>query len=511
MPGGPDANNATPITSLPFADDSTPSAWNDEFWYSYSTPVDKLVRSTVTRSGNFNPRVDTYYDLNFLYEYMASYTGSVDAVDRPMLIPVDGAVTLYFRVKGATNPGPITGTVRFTLEHEYRAFKTVPQGYVLIPDDTAHEYPAGSGEYVSFPAAILNPDTGETIGVKPGVVAGESGWMLPTGETLLENRYANGGSGQESFVLYDKDFNVIADTGNQAVSTSGTGGTVGPWGPGAFFVSIYDTSLGGPVLWRVSADGDVDNVQELPVGHDTFSAGMSRDGTMYYAAGSIGAVIHTWDTETESAGPDLNAGVSGYFIARDSIKVLPDGTVLVGYLRTSPRDNYVARYDTDGTLLDTYQLESTDFYRLDRVQIPVFPEDEPTFTTWVQFGVFTPTLVAWSRFTQIRVSDGAVLNTWDQLQFQSGIGPPVPGGPTLGHSSSCPMLIVSNPELASPEVCCCACDKPTHGRHAHVEEIETATGPVLPQEDPSTREFQCVGGGLVPEAPDLMDAEIWVM
>jgi hypothetical protein len=132
---------------------------------------------------------------------------------------------------------------------------------------------------------------------------------------------------------------------------------------------------------------------------------------LYFAPSYTSSQIKRWDLTLNAAMADFLADVAGYHVAAEII-VLADDTFLTAYVKDDGTDNYIKRFSPDGTLLNTYAF-GADYIG----SLVAGVDDALTFWVW-QLPVGTTGV---SRFSQIQVSDGTVLVTFDTEQFQVGV------------------------------------------------------------------------------------------
>jgi len=171
----------------------------------------------------------------------------------------------------------------------------------------------------------------------------------------------------------------------------------------------------------------------------------SVNETILYVAGqsvTVNSPVKRWDlVNSVFLASDLAAGIATYRTANGSgLLVLTDDTILVLYeSTTSSTAPFVNRYDPStpgGSPLNTYTLTgslSTD------TRIASAVDDPNSFWIW------TKVTGGINRFTNIKVSDGSTLTTFDVAQFELGkYASAASATPTarFGASESCPFLIL---------------------------------------------------------------------
>jgi hypothetical protein len=120
-----------------------------------------------------------------------------------------------------------------------------------------------------------------------------------------------------------------------------------------------------------------------------------------------------------------------------------------------------------------------------------------------------------SYMARIRLSDGAVLQSFTAPVFETGVSDSAATAdpPRFGHSFSCPILTLSDaippdaepPPPGSEDFCPCIPPTPTD-----------TTPPGVPNDNEPPNIFPtigqqlvCAGGGLVPTQADLVPSELW--
>lgn len=230
---------------------------------------------------------------------------------------------------------------------------SISGGSIIINDDVS-----------GFPATVFSP-SGEFLGFKDGIPAGEIGAALPTGRSLWHDRYALHGS---KLALFDGDMELLL-----AFDTSPTLGTANSSGT---FPLIARSDTGFYVIKRPSPNSifhvDSEGAVTGPIASITgpifmSSAGASRDGTiLYYTQALLGGAIHRWDLVNNVALADLYA-IPGYASGSDTIALTPDsnpgdllvlndGSVVTWYRDASAGVQTIFRVSAEGSLLASRAL-----------------------------------------------------------------------------------------------------------------------------------------------------------
>jgi len=236
--------------------------------------------------------------------------------NQPVQFPVASGVIYYLRFRtNAGNPTP----AMLLVEAELFTEQAVSVGAILDPDDTD-----------GFPAAILDPLTGEVQRFVLGFPAGESAFALDNGYLLTDDR----GAGQ--LQLFGPDLTVVtaidasippeggAISGNKVDTfyVSNPTGVAGTHIP-AFSVGTFGiTGAPGPQTWMIGAGGS--------------AIAVSPDETiLYYTDAGLGKPIKRWDLVNDVALSDLTAAPDGSHAHLRQILCLRDGTVLVFWARSA--------------------------------------------------------------------------------------------------------------------------------------------------------------------------------
>ncbi|HJW68708.1 MAG TPA: hypothetical protein VJ829_05060 [Candidatus Binatia bacterium] len=349
-----------------------------------------------------------------------------DAGDTPYLslatfnrlqMPVTVGATYYLGITSI--PGGST-SVRLTLDVAPNL--ATPIGAIAINDDTP-----------GFPLAVLSASSGSVLQFRPAFPAGETGAALPNGRSLWEDGFAP--NPQNAYQLFDATLTRVASPvwdslhtapGDSAIATRGARFYVGDTGGGsapARVTTISDAGVFGPTIWTLPAAG----LQAI---------GVSPDETVLYHTGlatGLGQILR-WDLLTHVALAPLAAVVSGY--APGDLLVLADGTVVVAYARFSPKDSFIRHYAANGATLHTYPLGAVELNHL------ALALDDP-LSVWA-WSFLSGASSGLSRFQRLRVSDGAVLTTFEVPQYEGGgyQGATQPPVAPFGHSFSCPFVVL---------------------------------------------------------------------
>jgi len=155
-------------------------------------------------------------------------------------------------------------------------------------------------------------------------------------------------------------------------------------------------------------------------------------GSLTTGGGGTRSVVYRYDLVNSIAMTNLVAALTNYNTTKD-IFVLNDGTILVGYHSTIfGQQEKIVRYNTDGTMNQTYLIGLRDDYSLNRFAPNT---DESTIWVWIQNGPNNPAQPV--HFSEIRLSDGVTTNSFAITEAGSQ------GNPALHEiSNSCPVIVL---------------------------------------------------------------------
>ena len=426
MPGGATSGAATIISSLPFTDaDTSPNS--SGLWYKYTAPtpapsvIGVFVYSTVTpvpvRLTVFSPDAVTNYPPWDSFTLIAN---------KAIQIPVQAGVSYYFNprgVAGAYSISVVTGP----------ATSVVPAGSILINDDE----PGSGGD--SWPVALLSITDGAVLSFIHPFPAGENADVIATGahlgRILIHDRFGGG------LNLYDPQLTLLTSLTYATPSNGRCPIRTNKALPTKFYVgkpidadhsnlatvtTVTSAGAFGPTTWVLPAAG-------------LLGIAPSRDETILYHIGQTSATnapIKCWDLVNNVALTDLAVGLGSSYRTQDDILVLDDGTIVVTYEHTTASNPpLVYRYSANGTVLMSVTMTGS---RSADIRLAYALDDPVSFWVWSKLG-------GTSRFTNLRASDGAVLATFDAVEFERGrydaATTPTPLA-RFGHSESCPFLIL---------------------------------------------------------------------
>lgn len=363
-------------------------------------------------------------------DYLGGLYGAEFRQDRgPVQFPVTAGTTYYVKVNPFTDVA-----ASFQLEVYRHVNADAPEGSLLIPADAG------------YPATILSA----TDAVAPVLrfLAGSDGlvYIIHAANRAIWRDPAVG------FRIYD------TTTFAQIATVSLPHGIV--TGVSSHFLVVDFIEYGSPppsTLRQVFFDGTIGTTWALPF-IQVYALGASVAGTLlyYYAAdpdfNAVGSsVIRRFNLTSGTPMTDFlpaRGYVDAFAIPRDyavmhNLLVLADNTVLVGYWRQTLAyvvpdgldDIFIEHRSAAGALLRTYNFGRGYFAVADGIANSVYgllclgPDDQTSFWLWQRMQI---TYTAGgdgfrSRFTQVRVSDGAILADLWADQFFSGMwdGAPV--------------------------------------------------------------------------------------
>jgi hypothetical protein len=440
MPVNDTPQTATVIPSLPYSitQDPTPHAADSLFppscdggpvkiplWWVYTPQAGETavgIRLSETSPGTgYSPAMTIWYGTPpALTQGLYQCFQFGDPTEQQ--INLTPGVPIYFQVTGSTT---MAGTdIIFEL--------------IEPPDDP---YTTGdlwvSNDTFGFPAAILSQLDGTILKIfgMPSFECADTDW--PSGITCVNAEGENAFLTIVAVELWDGTLNLIHTNTSLVVANQSGVSPVSCDQNGTFYVArapnvfrAFPTTIGtittagvvGGTTWTLPADGD--NLSSMAV---------ARDGSiLYYGQPQAfsNSAIHRYDLVNDVPLSDLTASAGfGTAVGRD-MKILADGTLLVVFCNDIFTSNWVVkRYDTSGTLLNTYTFAASPG---SSPRIAIAPDDPDSF--WLMSFVDAET----SRFTRFDVTTAAVIRSFDVQQKDAGDN----DSPMFGPSQSCPLLIV---------------------------------------------------------------------
>lgn len=394
IPVNIDADHAVVITTLPYnvTQDVFNAGTTYDVWYRYDAISGDNVLG-VLGFGDlavYRPTVSIYVN-----DPLGSAFNTYQ--NRPVYFPVTVGDVIYFKfAANGGNPNP--AMLEVTLERH--ADVTAPQGSLAVCDTG-----------ISYPLAIVSPDADNTVlQYVQDVTNSEYGaCILPDGTLLL-------GRGTDS-VLYDSSYNELAfptpSGGSKCrwISSNNVDrfyvASGWPFDVGNSVVVTFDAAgVQGPTTWTLD-EVDVRGVAPSP-----------NESILYYIAQfdvDTNLPVRRWDLVNDVVLSDLAAGIDTDTYMTSNLLCLSDGTVLVGYRNDVAMTQFVRRYNAGGTVINTYALT----YDADTGDQDLLGRDVTDASFWyLQHGDTALDVIP--KFTQFRVSDGTVLKTSEQTQFNRG-------------------------------------------------------------------------------------------
>ncbi len=399
---------AVVMGSLPY----TATQTVDDAGTTYSVYYTHTFAATGVYSINGFGDVSVYKPTTTVSSNLAgtSYKNITNYHQMPIYFNVVAGQQLWFRfISNAGNPSPAELHVTLTVVF---ADTTAPHGSLFINDASS----------ASFPAALLDSETGEPLSYVIDFPGGESMVQLEDGTLLVQD------IDTVSFKVYTGEYVFVATLpgiyNNIHLSSNRT----------TFF---YTGNSSTNVITRWSAlgtaTGDTWNVASAPV-----ALGIARDDSIaYFAAGTSGAAVKRWDLVNNVPLSDLVAGPGGY--TTREMFVLGDGTVVVLRKQDATTVFSLIRYSAAGATLTTYtsllaDSDSTDAHL-------AFANDDPD-SFWLWFKIAN----GFSRFVNIDTVAGTAISPspFEQIHYTSGSydgdDADVPDS-YFGHSESCTFVI----------------------------------------------------------------------
>jgi hypothetical protein len=394
-----------PTTILLQVDDSGTTY---DVWYSYTPSTSRVISLWA------------FGDLAVYKPHVELYSGPAAS---PVLLGQSAAAgntplqwyltsgTQYF-IKVETNAGNPT-PANLSLSLIRAPDEAIPVGSIIINDDTD-----------GFPAAVLDPTTGDIVRFIQPFPAGESVAALSDGTTMWSDEF------HDLLYFYDSDFTLIATVPN----------------PGALYQLASDlTSMfyaaASTTLQAISPTGTFGTTWTL-ANSASRALAVSLDNTIaYYSATTANTPIRQHNLLTDTAMSDLVAGIGAGYQTTQDILVLADGTLIVGY--NNGTTTFQGRhYSAAGATLHSYTIDATNGDTTNRLALAV---DNPlSFWAWSHRVVDSSTGGSDVTLLQrIRVGDGSVLQSLELPVFNQGAwtGNATADPPRFGHSQSCPLFI----------------------------------------------------------------------
>jgi hypothetical protein len=406
-------------------------------WYVFTPTEDATI--SVFGFGdltNYQPYCFVYSPTSVAFYLTISDTPIANV---PVQFPVETGVSYWLRFTPSVG---FTGPTTLAVSVETAPTEAIPYGSILVNDDAA-----------GFSAAVLSSvdsDNNHVYQFVKDIAQGDGGDILSTSHKILLADAADG-----TMVQYSGDLSTILTT-----LTFGAGAskvliranqTTQTYYAGQRIFSAH------PQFQKITAAGVMTAFATLSSNGMSAFAVSDDEATIFLSGNTLttSSNVRRWNVAGVAFGADLVAAVTNHRVT--DMLLMTDSTLLVMYIQTfSPGDIYVKRYNsTTGATLNTYTLETG-------VTIPTvsvgyrlaFAVDDPaSFWVWYHVtdgGSFDRGV---SKFRNVRVSDGVVLSTVQQVEFENGVYAATPAAVPIarfGPSSSCPFIILR--EEVVPEV-----------------------------------------------------------
>lgn len=391
-------------------------------WYKYTAAADERLLLVFGRGDLvvYRPTIEVWVlQAGVPVDYPLS--AGIFTQNKAIQIPLTPGETYYISfTPNAGNPSPSV----LTLDAEIGARSVVTAPALFINDDTD-----------GYPGIFVSITTGKVLNAITPFPAGEAGDYLPGVGYLFADAW--NGNLKRYNETFDLQQTIAFTVGfNPSIRSQRT---LNRW---------YAGRGTNPAQIRAyNPDGTLQASFSLTGNSSLTGLAANNDGTiLYHTRGGPNNAIRRWDIVGSANLADLAAGVSG-FIAGFDILVLPDGTILASYIRSTNGEFQVRRYTDAGVLQQTYAIAATS--RLPAFTNPRLAYDptDPGGAFWVWF--HDDVVPGTSIFKQIRVSDGVVLQTVPAVtEYETGVYGPAETLTPLdrsGISFSCPFVVIGAP------------------------------------------------------------------
>ncbi len=512
-PSNTTLSTATAIPSLPYTitQDTFFGGTYYTVWFAYTAVAGDVELSIFpwgdanALPGSYRPECRVYLsqtDFTNLRQYAASTGGT--ALNKAKQIPVLPGTTYYIQIVNNHTSSAFANTI-LTLSVLSHQTADAPVGSLLVNDDITRQT---SDTLTNYPAALLSATTGQPLRFHHPFPAGETADVLPTsGLILVHDRF------NDHLKLYSNQLVLLSD-----LAWGATTGARYPIrsnklnrfyvakpsevtaGNKAVFVSVSAAGVFEPTTWGpLSAAGCVaigPSPDETILYH--VGEGITASTTTGQTGGAVNAPIKRWNLVSNVALTDLAASPGATWCCTPgSLLVLNDGTILTGYVGTSlATAPIVRRYDPSGALLQTYTFTGA---RSHDLRMAYAIDDPLSFWVWTKFPP-TGAINGISRFSNVRVSDGAVLSFVEGHQYEDGVyvGVITATPDRFGHSESCPFLVlraaippVSLPLPACVHACLVVPDVISGGGQSCLLTLDLPTGGGQACRPPAAPDVEC--------------------
>lgn len=333
---------------------------------------------------------------------------------RPVEVPIlTLEMTIYLRI-GFSGGGNPAGSL-YLKTHSFTQ-QAVPAGSILIND-------AGNGPAV----ALLEQATGDPLQLRNDFVPGELAHVLHDSLRMIHQDINT-----FEFVIHNTQLVELTRITGSGLSRLGGNRD-------DRFTVIRD--LGATVDYEsYDPDGVLLDTQNVPLSSLSGASVNSTYDIVYMFQGSANAPIKRWDSVNQVFLSDLVAGRANMIPV--ALLWLNGNTILVAYNHaTVPASSDVKHYSAAGATLATFNTQFGARTGADFHIAYDFPAVNPDVNFWAWIKIAN----GLSRFMQIRLSDGTILQQYDRVHFTNGSADA--DTENFGHSESCNFLLI--PEALS--------------------------------------------------------------
>lgn len=376
-------------------------------WFKTKTPIRDRVLDFMfygrINGGVYNVNTDAFYNSFDIGQFIAN-----TVADHPNQLPIGNGSFYYFRCNRSSSSAA-NAVLAFDLFLAQEL--TVPAGTIFINSASEFDFQVTAG-LAGLPGGLINPTTGEIINFRPFFLCGEGGDILPTsGRMLYVDEFASfapfpGGTNYNVY-LFGPDFSQIT-----SFIFDGSGGGAPKIRThnesNKFYILSKGLGLTDTTFRSVDVNGSLGLLRTIDSAGCTGFA-VSADETIVYLSGVGGSTnsnIKRWDIAGAVYLSDLSATVANYRIT--DMLVLSDGSIIAVYFKTTvTRDMFVRRYDTAGTLLNTYTFTFPIALNLTSPRLGYAIDSPNSF--FVAFNTISSDHK--HNLRQVKVSDGTFINS----------------------------------------------------------------------------------------------------
>lgn len=344
-------------------------------------------------------------------------------VNKPIQMLVTPGTTYFFKIQpfGMLNPTPANLTLNVQRFPQSAGF---PIGSIAVNDDSE-----------GFPIAVLDAATAAPLYFVSDNSASEAAAVTTSGTVAIGN---DSGTAPNEVRIYNAALQRIATITlphHVRCITSNMSNR------------FYMNEFGTGHIWAYDVHGNFVNLWTVPDTDNVSLAVTHGDTVLYYASLGVNTPIKRFDLVNNVALTNLAAGRATYTIERSSMLCLSDGSIIAAYYGGSGNDVSVRRYDSTGTILNTYAMGNSNA----DVRLAMAIDDPVSFWIWTKdvSGGFSTGV---STFRNVQASNGAILKTVSAVEFETGVYVPAATATParFGHSESCDFWITRN--VAPPAV-----------------------------------------------------------